>query len=92
VVFTVTVVVQRQGQNHINRRILKVNLSWSRTWAKLCQLIASLSVILSRFYVTKLKLEYLKFGFKWKKEWKIHRQFFSHHSNSAFSSSAQVCF
>jgi len=44
-------------------RILKANSSWSPTWAKLCQLIASLSVVLLQLNVTKLKLEYLKFGF-----------------------------
>jgi len=40
-------------------RILKANLSWSPTWAKLCQLIASLSVVLPQLNLTKLKLEYL---------------------------------
>jgi len=45
-------------------RILKANLSWVQTWAK--QLIASLSVILPWFYLTKHKLKPLKFGFKWK--------------------------
>jgi len=29
-----------------NSRILKSNLSWSPTWAKLCQLITSLSMII----------------------------------------------
>jgi len=33
---------------------------------KFCQLIASLSVIVTAFYVTELKLECLKFGFKCK--------------------------
>jgi len=44
-------------------RILKVNSSWSSTWAKICQLIACLSVVLLQLNLTKLKLEYLKFGF-----------------------------
>jgi len=44
-------------------RILKANSSWSPTWAKFCQLIASLSVVVSQLNLTKLKLEYLKFGF-----------------------------
>jgi len=35
-------------------RILKTNLSWSPTWAKFCQLIISLSVILPQYYLTKL--------------------------------------
>jgi len=48
--------------------ILKANLSWSPIRAKFYQLIASLFVILFQFYLTKLKLEYLKFGFKCKKE------------------------
>jgi len=47
----------------INGCILKANLSWSPTRAKFCRLIASLFVFLSQFYLTKLKLEYLKFGF-----------------------------
>jgi len=54
--------------------IIKANLSWSRSRAKFCQLIASLFVILSQFYLTKLKLEYLKFGFKCKKERKKQRR------------------
>jgi len=49
-------------------RILKANLSWSPTRAKFFRLIARLFVILSTFYLTKLKLEYLKFGVKCKKE------------------------
>jgi len=49
-------------------RILKANLNWSPTWAKFYQLIASLSVILPQLNETKLKLEYLKSGFKCKKE------------------------
>jgi len=44
-------------------RILKANLSWSPTRAKLCQLIVGLFVALPRLNLTKLKLEYLKFGF-----------------------------
>jgi len=47
----------------LNSRILTANLSWSPTWAKFCQLIASLFVVLPQINVTKLKLEYLKFGF-----------------------------
>jgi len=44
-------------------RFLKANLSWSSTRAKFCQLIASLSVVLPQINLTKLNLEYLKFGF-----------------------------
>jgi len=36
-----------------NSRILEANLSWSPTWMKFYQLIASLSVILTQFYLTK---------------------------------------
>jgi len=36
---------QGRLENGINRRILKANLSWSLTWTKFCQLIASLSVV-----------------------------------------------
>jgi len=45
--------------------ILKVNLSWSPTWAKFCQLIASLFIVLPQLNLTKLQaeLEYLKFSF-----------------------------
>jgi len=44
-------------------RVLKENLSWSSTWAKFYQLSASISVVLPQLNLTKLKLEYLKFGF-----------------------------
>jgi len=47
--------------------IIKSNLSRSRTRAKFCQLIASLSVILLQLKLTKLKLEVLKFDFQHKK-------------------------
>jgi len=40
----------------------------SSTRAKFCQLLASLSAILPYLNLTKLKLEYLKSGFKCKKE------------------------
>jgi len=33
------------------------------TWAKFCQLIASLTVVQPQLSLTKLKLEYLKFSF-----------------------------
>jgi len=46
-----------------NSRILNANLSWSPTWAKFYQLIASLSVVLFQVSLTKLKLEYLKLDF-----------------------------
>jgi len=46
-----------------NSRIQKANSSWSPTWAKFCQLIASLSVVLPHLKMTILKLEYLKFSF-----------------------------
>jgi len=36
---------------------------WGPTRAKFCQLIVGLSVVLLRLNPTKLKLEYLKFGF-----------------------------
>jgi len=44
------------------------NLGWSRTQAKFCQLIASLSVILLQLKLTKLKLEVRKSDFQRKKE------------------------
>jgi len=37
-------------------QILKANLSWSPTWAKFCQLITSLSVVLPQLNQTKFKL------------------------------------
>jgi len=46
-----------------NNRVLKANLIWSLTWAIFYQLILSLCVVLPQLNVTKLKLEYLKFGF-----------------------------
>jgi len=70
-------------------RILKANSSWSLTRAKLCQLIASLSVVLSQLNLAKLKLEYLKSGFRCKKERYKH---FCIIRIQLFSSSAQVCF
>jgi len=69
-------------------RILKANSSWFSTWAKLCQLIASLSVILLQLNLTELKLEYLKFGFWCKNNTKI----FCITRVRLFSSSAKVCF
>jgi len=61
----------------INGRILEANSSWSPTPAKFCQLIASLSVILSQLNLTKLKLEYLKSGFRYKNEkYKQTKSFF----------------
>jgi len=50
-----------------NGHILKANLSWSPIRAKFCQLIASLSVVLSQLKLTNLKLEQLKSVFKCKK-------------------------
>jgi len=43
--------------------ILKANSRWSPTWANFCQVIASLFAVLPQLNQTKLKLEYLKFGF-----------------------------
>jgi len=40
----------------------------SKTSAKFCQLIARLSIILPQLVLTNLNLEYLKLGFKCKKE------------------------
>jgi len=58
-------------------RILKANLTWNPTWAKFCHLIASLFVVLSYLKPTQLEFEYLKFGFKCKKErYKHKRKFF----------------
>jgi len=65
-----------------NGRILKANSSWSPTWVKFCQLIASLSVVPPQLNLTKLKLEYLKFGFQCKKE--RHKQIFLRHLSSTF--------
>jgi len=41
--------------NNSNGRILKANLSWSRTRAKFCQLISNLFVVLSQLNLTKLE-------------------------------------
>jgi len=49
-------------------RILNANSSW------ICQLNPSLSVVLPQSNLTKLKLEYLKFGFRCKKERYKHRR------------------
>jgi len=43
-------------------------LNWSPNLAKFYQLIASLFVVLLRLNLTKLKLEYLKFGVSCKTE------------------------
>jgi len=72
---------------------MKANLSWSRTRAKFCQLIASLSVILLQFKLTKLTLEFLKSDFQRKKRkiWtQINLQLTGKFRSS--STSAQVCF
>jgi len=63
-----------KGFKNSNSRILKANLSWSPTWAKFYQLISSLSVVLPQLNLTKLKLEYLKFGFQYNNERYKHRQ------------------
>jgi len=68
-------------------RFLKADLSGSPTWAEFCQLIASLSVVLSRLNLTKLKHEHLKFGLKCKKrKMSTQTKFFLHHSSSTFFS------
>jgi len=64
-----------------NDRILKSNLSWSPTWAKFCQLVASLSVVLP---LTKLKLEYRMSGIKCKKKEIKTNEKHLHHSISIF--------
>jgi len=50
-----------------SRPYYKSKLNWSRTWAKFCQLIANLFVIL-------LKLEVFKSDFQGKEERYKHRQ------------------
>jgi len=50
----------------------------------LCQLIASLSVILRQLDQIKLELEYLKSGFKYKKKDINTDKNFLHHSSSTF--------
>jgi len=59
-------------------RILKANLGWSRTRAKFCQLIVSLSVILFKLNMTKLKLEFQNSDFKCnkKEKYKHRRKFY----------------
>jgi len=53
------------------------------TWAKFCQLIANLSVVLLQINLTKLKLEYLKFLVQ-KRKTQIQTKLFLHHSSSTF--------
>jgi len=43
---------------------LKANSSWNPTRAKFYQLIAGLSVVLFQLNLTKLKLQYMKSGFR----------------------------
>jgi len=71
------------------RLILKANLSWSQTWAKLGQLNTSWSVILQH-NLTKLKLEFRKFDFKCEKK-DINTDEYILHQAHLFSSSAQIC-
>jgi len=54
-------------------RIIKANLSWSRTRAKFCPLIASLSVTVLQLKMAKLKLEVHKSDFQPKYESYEHR-------------------
>jgi len=42
---------------------MKANLSWSRTRAKFCQLMANISMIISFFFVLKVRHQDLKFDF-----------------------------
>jgi len=60
----------------IQRPYARNNLSWSCIWAKFCQLIVSLFVILPQFNLTKSKLDYLNFDLKYKKERYKHRRNF----------------
>jgi len=60
--FTINLNIVHKGLNKTYSHILKANLSWSLTWAKVCQLITSLFVVLPPLNLTKLKLEHLKFG------------------------------
>jgi len=46
----------------------KSKLELESNWNKFSQLIAGLFVISPQFYLRKLKLDYLKFDFKCKKE------------------------
>jgi len=46
--------------------IIKANLNWSRTWGKICQLIANLFVILPNWQNSNLK--YVSLAFSSKKE------------------------
>jgi len=56
------------GWNYAMGRIIKANLSWSRTRVKFCQLIASLPLIRLQLKLTKFKLEVLKSDFQHKKK------------------------
>jgi len=63
---TNTLIIRRlplERQRKLMTSIMKTNLSWSRTQAKLCQLIASLSVLISFFFALKVRLKDLKFEF-----------------------------
>jgi len=84
-------VLRQASGNQTYGRILKANLSWSPTWAIFCQLIASISDVLPQLNLTKLKLEYLKFGFLCKNErYKQGQNFFCVTQVRLFSSSAEI--
>jgi len=55
-------------------RIIKANLSWSRTRAKFCKLNVGLFVILLQLKTDKLKLEVLESDFQRKKEAHEHEK------------------
>jgi len=61
--------MEKVFEKKVYDHFLKANLSWSQTRAKFSQLLVlSKSVALPQLNLTKLKLEYLKSGFKCKKE------------------------
>jgi len=68
-----------------NGRVLKANFSF-------CQLIASLSFVLPQLNLTKIKLEYLKFGLEFKKKLKHSRKIYCLTRVRLFLSSARVIF
>jgi len=65
-------------------RVLKANLSWSPTLGKFYQLIASLSIL------TKLKLEYFKYGYAKKKDKHTNEKFLQHSCSTFFEFSSSL--
>jgi len=61
-------VLRPNFKSKVLRSYSKSKLELESNLAKLCQLIAILPIVLLQLNLTKLKLDYLKFGFQCKKE------------------------